>query len=216
MYMVGSNILNVSLTSMIILGSFGFTSTKKTDTEIDTVTATVDDCSDSPMVTVITEQEYKQQESMLYLGNSFVGFKEALAFKESQGNYFKVNTLGYLGKYQFGASTLELLGVYNPSYFLNNPTLQERAFIANLERNKWILRREILLYQNRWVGGVLVTESGILAAAHLAGPGGIQKFLRSGGTFNKADAYGTSIGKYLRKFSGYDTSSIKSIKNAKV
>src|SRR5690606_13075107 len=37
-----------------------------------------------------------------YLGKSFVGFKEALAFKESRGDYFSVNTHGYLGKYQFG------------------------------------------------------------------------------------------------------------------
>ena len=35
-----------------------------------------------------------------YLQKNFVGFKEALAFKESQGKYRVVNTLGYLGKYQ--------------------------------------------------------------------------------------------------------------------
>ncbi|MDB0040892.1 peptidoglycan-binding protein LysM, partial [Algibacter sp.] len=33
-----------------------------------------------------------------YLGKSFVGFKEALAFKESGGDYSLVNTYGYLGK----------------------------------------------------------------------------------------------------------------------
>src|SRR5210317_1730319 len=38
------------------------------------------------------------------LGKSFVGFKEAIAFKESRGDYKIVNTLGYLGKYQFGKS----------------------------------------------------------------------------------------------------------------
>ena len=32
----------------------------------------------------------------------YVGFKEAIAFKESRGNYKKINTFGYLGKYQFG------------------------------------------------------------------------------------------------------------------
>ncbi|KKN02186.1 hypothetical protein LCGC14_1120300 [marine sediment metagenome] len=35
-----------------------------------------------------------------FLGSSYIGFKEALAFKESSGNYFIINTLGYLGKYQ--------------------------------------------------------------------------------------------------------------------
>ena len=48
-----------------------------------------------------------------FLGSSYIGFKEALAFKESQGNYFTTNTLGYLGKYQFGIGTLQLMGVYN-------------------------------------------------------------------------------------------------------
>jgi len=36
-----------------------------------------------------------------FVERDFVGFKEALAFKESQGEYTSVNTLGYLGKYQF-------------------------------------------------------------------------------------------------------------------
>ena len=75
-----------------------------------------------------------------YLGRSYNGFKEAVAFKESRGNYFTVNTLGYLGKYQFGAETLKLIGIYNPKQFLYNPELQEKAFLANAERNKWILR----------------------------------------------------------------------------
>ena len=42
-----------------------------------------------------------------YLGKSFVGFKEALAFKESRGDYFTVNSFGYLGKYQFSKETLK-------------------------------------------------------------------------------------------------------------
>ena len=41
-----------------------------------------------------------------------------------------VNSLGYLGKFQFGTSTLELLGVNNASDFLNCPELQEKVFIA--------------------------------------------------------------------------------------
>ena len=44
-----------------------------------------------------------------FLGSTYNGFKEALAFKESQGNYFSINTFGYLGKYQFGISTLQSL-----------------------------------------------------------------------------------------------------------
>ena len=150
------------------------------------------------------------------LGKSFIGFKEALAFKESQGNYFTVNTYGYLGKYQFGKETLKLIGVYNPSNFLNNPELQEKAFLANAERNKWILRREITNFVGKKVNGVKVTESGILAAAHLAGPGNVKKYLRSYGEDNFADGYGTTISYYMKKFSGYDTSFVKPNKKAKV
>ena len=150
------------------------------------------------------------------LGKSFVGFKEALAFKESQGNYFTVNTYGYLGKYQFGKETLKLIGVYNPVNFLINPDLQEKAFLANAERNKWILRREIANFVGVKMNGVKVTESGILAAAHLAGPGNVKKYLRTYGQDNFADGYGTTISYYMKKFSGYDTSFVKPNKKAKV
>ncbi|MCB0399957.1 MAG: peptidoglycan-binding protein LysM [Winogradskyella sp.] len=150
-----------------------------------------------------------------HLGKSFEGFKEALAFKESRGDYFTVNTLGYLGKYQFGAETLKLLGVYNPNHFLYNPELQEKAFMANASRNKWILRKDIKRFEGKYIGGVKVTESGILAAAHLAGPGTVKKFLRSYGDYNLSDAYGSTVKYYMKKFSGYDTSIIEPNKKAK-
>ncbi|MDG5491684.1 peptidoglycan-binding protein LysM [Psychroserpens sp. SPM9] len=150
-----------------------------------------------------------------YLGKSFNGFKEALAFKESRGNYFTVNTLGYLGKYQFGAETLKMIGIHNPTNFLYNPELQEKAFLANAERNKWILRKDIKRFEGKKISGVLVTESGILAAAHLAGPGSVKKFLRSYGSQNVSDAYGSSVRYYMKKFSGYDTSFVEADKKAK-
>lgn len=151
-----------------------------------------------------------------HLGKSFEGFKEALAFKESRGDYFTVNTLGYLGKYQFGAETLKVIGIYNPNQFLYNPELQEKAFVANAERNKWVLRKDIKRFDGQLIGGVKVTESGILAAAHLAGPGSVKKFLRSYGVQNLSDAYGSSVRYYMKKFSGYDTSMITPDKKARV
>ncbi|MBT8245820.1 MAG: peptidoglycan-binding protein LysM [Winogradskyella sp.] len=150
-----------------------------------------------------------------YLGKSFEAFKEALAFKESQGDYFSVNTFGYLGKYQFGKETLKMLGIYNPVYFLNTPELQEKAFIANARRNKWILRRDIKRFVGKKIGAVEVTESGILAAAHLAGAGSVKKYLRSYGANNFADGYGTTVRYYLKRFAGYDTSFIAPERKAK-
>jgi hypothetical protein len=151
-----------------------------------------------------------------YLEKSFVGFKEALAFKESRGNYFSVNTFGYLGKYQFGKETLKMIGIRNPQQFLKNPVLQEKAFIANTSRNKWILRRDIKNFVGKRINGAVVTESGILAAAHLAGPGSVKKYLRSYGINNFADGYGTTVQYYMKRFSGYDTSFVKPNKKAKV
>ncbi len=150
-----------------------------------------------------------------YLGKSFVGFKEALAFKESRGDYASVNTFGYLGKYQFGEETLKMIGIHNPAQFLKNPVLQEKAFIANAARNKWILRRDIKNFVGKRINGVLVTESGILAAAHLAGPGSVKEYLRSYGLDNFADGYGTTVEYYMKRFSGYDTSFVKPNKLAK-
>lgn len=151
-----------------------------------------------------------------FLGSSYVGFKEALAFKESSGNYFSTNTLGYLGKYQFGIGTLQLMGVYDASSFLNNPELQEKAFQTNIARNKWILRRDIERFDGKWIGGVVVTESGMLAAAHLAGPGNVKKYLRSYGRYDVKDLYGTDMATYIRKFSGYDISEVLPKRNPKI
>lgn len=151
-----------------------------------------------------------------FIGTSYIGFREALGFKESGGDYFTTNTLGYLGKYQFGIGTLQLMGVYNATRFLESPQLQEKVFETNLARNKWILRKDILRFVGKKIGGVEVTESGILAAAHLAGAGNVKKYLRSGGQWDVVDAYGTSISFYLKKFRGYDISHIEALKNPKV
>lgn len=150
------------------------------------------------------------------IDNSFIGFREALAFKESQGKYGRVNSFGYLGKYQFGKTTLHRLKIYNTADFLTNPIMQENAFVALCSLNKWILKRDIKRSVGKKINGVEITESGILAAAHLAGAGHVKKYLRSNGAIVFADAYGTNVQHYMKKFSGFDTSFIKPIKNATI
>lgn len=162
---------------------------------------------------VVTEETSHFQ---LFLGKTYVGFKEALGFKESQGRYSVINEYGYMGKYQFGKSTLKMIGIYNTQSFISDSRLQEEAFTANTSRNKWILRKDIRRYVGRYMNGVKITESGILAAAHLAGAGNVKKYLRSGGAVQFQDAFGTSIGYYLKKFSGYDTSLIVANKKPRV
>ena len=70
-----------------------------------------------------------------------------------------------------------------------------------LERNKKSLRKFIKLYDRKYVGGVYVTESGILAAAHLGGAGNVKKWFRTREDFK--DGLGTSITSYMEIFSGY-------------
>lgn len=167
----------------------------------------------SEISSVPTEQETllssKLNVKIPFIGNSFNGFREAVAFKESQGRYHVVNTLGYLGKYQFGRTTLERFNIYNTHTFLNTPELQEDAFVALCSLNKWILRNDIKRSVGKKINGVIITESGILAAAHLSGAGNVKKYLRSHGQSTFKDAYGSSIQHYLKLFSGYDTSFIE-------
>lgn len=144
-----------------------------------------------------------------FSGKSFTGYKEALAFKESQGKYKLVNSLGYMGKYQFGASSLKSIGIQDTCAFLDNPKLQEKAFVLLLSVNKAALKKQIEQFDGKIINGIKITESGILAAAHLGGTGSVKKFFNSNGRQIKRDAFGTSIISYLKKFGGYDTSSIK-------
>jgi len=154
--------------------------------------------------------------NFLFTGKSFTGFKEAVAFKESQGQYKLVNSFGYMGKYQFGVQALRAIGINNTAKFLNNPELQERAFYALLAKNKWILKDEIEKYDGAVISGIKITESGILAAAHLGGAGSVKKFLKSKGKRFMTDGFGTSLKSYLRKYSGYNTSHIVADSNATV
>ncbi len=151
-----------------------------------------------------------------YTGRFFIGYKEAIAFKESQGKYKKINSLGYLGKYQFGTETLKTVGVHNSRQFLNSPKMQEQAFIALISKNKSELKHIIERYEGQLVSGIRVTESGILAAAHLGGVGSVKKFFRHNGKRYLKDAYGTSIRSYMRDFGGYETSGIVADSNATV
>ncbi|PWB20012.1 peptidoglycan-binding protein LysM [Flavobacterium sp. HTF] len=151
-----------------------------------------------------------------YTGKHLIGFKEAVAFKESQGKYRLVNTLGYMGKYQFGSKALRAIGIDDDKAFLKDPALQEKAFIALLSKNKWILRYEIEKYEGKVIDGIQITESGILAAAHLGGAGSVKNFFKNKGNRHFRDAYGTSLKSYLRAFGGYDLSYIEADSNATI
>lgn len=162
------------------------------------------------------DESVKFNHNIPFTGKTFIGFKQALAVKESAGIYDLVNAYGYMGKYQFGKSTLRNVGIYDFKNFLSNPALQEEAIEALLSINKWELRKEIRNYSGRVINGIKITESGLLAAAHLAGASSVKTYLKSNGKNGFKDGFGTSLKSYIKKFSGYDTSSINPNRFAKV
>jgi hypothetical protein len=146
-------------------------------------------------------------------GIDFEAYANKVGERESRNNYKAENTIGYLGKYQFGAAALEDLGflkrgaskkgknkeVLNDpenwnlaggkQEFLNSPDLQENAFAIYTSKNYGKLIKMKVLNEN----STAEEKAGFLMAAHLLGPGGAQK-LKQGqvGT----DAYGTTSSSY--------------------
>ncbi|MCK5823983.1 MAG: peptidoglycan-binding protein LysM [Ichthyobacteriaceae bacterium] len=159
------------------------------------------------MLVLIPKDEHLRKLTPMIDAKGFIRFKEEIGYRESSGEYDKVNTLGYLGKYQFGRLAMHDLAIHNKSKFLRTPSIQEDAFIALCSINKYKLRN-YLRYEGRVIGGIKITESGMLAASHLLGPGAVMNYIKTSGLDKGSDAFGTSIVEYLVKFSGYDTSMI--------
>lgn len=122
---------------------------------------------------------------------------------ESNNDYRKVNRFGYLGKYQFGRTTLKQIDIKcTPQEFIDQPLLQEHAMELNLKYNKGQLSEYIGKYQFTYFRGVYITESGVLAAAHLGGAGSVKTFFAGGKIFR--DGNGVAITTYMNNFSGYN------------
>ena len=151
------------------------------------------------IVEIKTHPEVKPVEIKLKGHNEFL---DALGHRESGNRYHIVNKFGYMGKYQFGKSTLKGLGFkVTQDEFLNSPYIQEKAMQELLLHNRKKLDKWICKYQGKELHGILITESGILAAAHLAGAGNVRKFFRKGYEFE--DGFGTKMTSYMTQFSGY-------------
>ena len=157
-------------------------------------------------------------------------FLDALGKRESGGNYKAFNKYGYAGKYQMGEAALIDAGYYKKSGrynndssgtftgrdnvysiedFLKNPKAQENAQIA-FKRRQWLYLKAVGAdkFLNKFINGYSITQSGLLAGAHLKGAGGVIEYLKSNGLKNPKDAFGTSVESYMKNFGGYDVSSI--------
>lgn len=134
---------------------------------------------------------------------------------ESGGNYAAVNSIGYVGKYQFGYPALVDAGyvksscksnaqLRNPNNWtgkngidsldawLNSPAEQESAMCSYTQRNYTTMCKIGAVTQDQTPEDV----AGMLAVSHLLGPGGAKQY-RQGQ--NSADAYGTTGATYFNK-----------------
>lgn len=150
----------------------------------------------------IFEKEYVQVIEKVDNVKGLDEFLHDLGKSESGNVYDVVNTFGYMGKYQFGHKTLKGLGYdVSKEEFLSSPYIQEVAMMDLLRHNQKILKKYIDYWDGKKIKGKLVTESGILAAAHLAGPTNVKRYFMYGKDPN--DGYGTKLSTYLFKFSNY-------------
>lgn len=176
--------------------------------------------ADNEVMNYHVANEFENEERVTVIvpnvGKSFVSFAEKMAYKESRGMLHLVNPYGYMGKYQFGKSALRTVGIYDFQEFLRNAEWQDKAFKALVAKNKWELRKEIQKYSGKVINGIHITESGLIAAAHLGGAGSVKRFLKSNGNRRFKDGFGTSLSSYIKKFAGYDISHIQADVNPKV
>ena len=139
----------------------------------------------------------------------------ALGFRESTNRYELINSIGFAGKYQFGAAALETLGYCNAgtynrgnralqdasvwtgknsasnfqSWLRNEGNCQEIAVIENANFNLRVLRQRGAITDSDDIEHI----AGMLFGAHLLGAGGIAAWARGEGG---QDAYGTTGDEY--------------------
>ena len=155
------------------------------------------------VISEIEKQRLEEERIQQYHEDELNRFLTDIGFRESGNRYDITNKWGYMGKYQFGKKTLKGLGfIVTKEEFLNNPQLQEEAMMALLLHNKDKLQPYIDVFDGQTINGMFISESGILAAAHLGGQGSVRRYFKNGKVFK--DGFGTKITSYMEKFSGYD------------
>jgi hypothetical protein len=157
----------------------------------------------------IKEEGASSSSSMPY---DFNAFARDLGQRESGGNYGIVNTIGYAGKYQFGAQALETVGLMKPgsskggNKAMNDPSNWTipgglQAFLSNAQIQEDAFKRLTdMNYRSLLKAGVITPNTpsneiaGYLATAHLKGVGGAIDLKK--GIVSK-DGYGTTTSSYF-------------------
>ena len=122
----------------------------------------------------------KPIEDEIVIVKDYYAFLNDIGHRESGNRYGVVNKYGYMGRFQFGKSTLRTLKIkVDKETFLSNPQLQDYAMHKLLCYNQNKLKYYIDNFEGQIVHGILVTESGILAAAHLGGAGSVKRWFKT-------------------------------------
>ena len=132
-----------------------------------------------------------------FAADEYEAFLDRLGYFESRNNYKVTNQFGYLGRWQIGKESLrdigfldsrgnwtalaQSLGVNSTQDFLNTPAAQDYA-IRLYDKKLWSYIQ--YLGDDQYIGaqfqGITVTMSGLVAAAHLVGAGGLHEMFMTG------------------------------------
>lgn len=165
--------------------------------------------------------------TVVWAGTTYADYLRALADRESSMNPSANNSqTHYIGLFQMGEAALQDIGVYggdgtrtndwtgawtgkfgatSQAAFLASPDAQLKAITAYQQTvwNKYLVGNGAGAYLGKTINGIPITESGLIAAAHLVGAGPVLTWLRSNGATAPADAMGTLMTDYMQKFGGY-------------
>ena len=157
-------------------------------------------------------------------------YLSALCTRESGCSPGIKNGSGYIGLYQMGEAALIDAGYYKKDgtntndwkgswtgknginslgdFYASAPKQTQAIYDYNVKQWGYIKADGSDKYVGQTINGVLITESGLLAGAHLVGNGGLHKFLASKGQVVPTDGNKVAITNYIGKFSGYNIAPI--------
>ena len=157
---------------------------------------------------------------------TYLQFLQSLANAESANQPGIVNKYGYVGLFQMGELALQDAGYYRGdgtrgvndwrggwtgrdginslADFQASPQAQVNAVTRYHQViENYISANGLRKYVGTTINGVLITESGLVAGAHLVGMGNMKDWLRSGGRVVPLDGNKVPVTSYASRFAGY-------------
>lgn len=167
-------------------------------------------------VKIITKKEIVVEKEIIDNNhNKRVDFLNQLAYVESRRDYGRcrytetkngITYSQFWGRYQIGKSARKEVGYDTvPMHkFLADSLMQEKCMLKLMKRIKVILKDEINEYDGKWIGNYYITESGLIAMAHLVGVGNVKTFINSNGSIIPKDGNRKLSTDYLQQFGRYE------------